>query len=66
MHGGLLMSDQHMCDAVLLNECVIERENGTARVAEDDVHTQVRKKFKHERRTGQLWLQGSTAGLPRV
>jgi hypothetical protein len=38
MGGTLLMTHEHMLDLVLLEELVVDVEDGATRVAEDDVN----------------------------
>src|SRR3546814_4163143 len=41
MHGGLLMADQNVPDALLLEQRVIDRQHCAARIAEDHLDAQV-------------------------
>src|SRR3546814_20106361 len=41
MHGGLLMADQNVPDALLLEQRVIDRQHCAARIAEDQLDAQV-------------------------
>src|SRR5690606_37547711 len=47
MHGALLVADQDVLDAVLLEQLVIDWQNRAARIAEDMLNALIGESFEH-------------------
>jgi hypothetical protein len=52
MHRGLLVADQDVLDPVLLEERVIERKDGAAGIAENNVNALIDQRFDNDLRSG--------------
>jgi hypothetical protein len=52
VHGGLFVAHQDVADVVLLEDLVIDRQHGAARIAEYSVHSLIPQGLNHHLRTG--------------
>ncbi len=59
MHGGLLVTDEDVTDRVLVEDRVVDRQHGTAGIAEYDLYALVLEGLEQD-------LGAGTAGMTMV
>ena len=65
MDGGLLVADQDVANLVLLEQGIVERQDGPTRIAENYVHALVDQRLDHHLRARQGLRVGGCGGLRR-